>query len=664
MSMVRKPVRMKKLRIVLHKDKKEKVLRRLLDEGIFHLESVETEGIPEKAKEEKHVVDIIELGSKIDDILLTFSKLGIKISEDEIEKKIKVKEESTEEVLKRIKENVEEIGKKVKEIYNALVDIRNEMNELEEQRKILSAINRINVDFNSVKQEYEKKFKHVFAGIGVMPSEDLDIIKKDIEKLTKNFAIYSHPLTTEDSLILLVSLQEYEKEIRFILNLHGFKKLKILEELKEFEKVEDAIAEIDYKISELEKEERELFGRAKKIAKEEKEKILAMKEELEVEKEIAKISEKFGRTIETYIITGWVPSEEVYRICSIIRDEANGLCEIVSRAPEHGEKPPTLVVNPAPARPMEVITQAYGVPDYGEYDPTTITAITFPLIFGLMFGDVGQGLVIALIGYYAGFKGKFEEGIRKAARVVMLCGISATFFGFLYGEVFSLEHVIEPLWLNPIELAREDMPALLAISLKLGVLLLSLSLIMHIANEIAHHKYEVAVVSKYGISGLWLLLGGVFMFMRHGLDLVGMFKDTAIIPAMGLPLLIMILGMWKFEHLPFMVSFVESIFEGMIKFVVNTISFMRVVIIAIIHGALSVIMNDMMHIMPATAIGMIGKGGIFLIANIIIIIMEAFVSFIQTMRLHYYELFTKFFSGTGKPFKPLKFIRKFTVREE
>jgi len=658
-----KPVRMKKLRIVLHKDKKEKVLRRLLEEGVFHLDRVETEGIAEKPQESGHAVDIFALSAKLDEVLGAFSKMGIKIAEEDAGKKMGIKEKGSEEIIESIKERAEQLEKEVKGTYSRLVAIKEEREELERQKRIFNVISSLNIDFKSVKEEYEKKYKYIFVSIGAAPSEDLDIVRSDLEKVTKHFALYSHPLTSDESLMLLLSLLEHKEEIEFILNLHSFKKLKIVEELKEFERVEDAIAEIDEKLKIMEAEEKVLFSRAKEIAEKEKNGIFAMKELLGIENELEKVSAEFGRTIETYVVHGWVPSEEVYRISGIIREEAEGLCSIESSSPAHGEKPPTFVSNPEAAKPLEVITQAYGVPDYHEHDPTPVVAVTFPLIFGLMFGDVGQGLVIALIGYYVGFKSKMEEGAKKAGRVVMLCGISATIVGFLYGAVFSLEGVIHPLLFSPLELAREDMPHLLQYALKLGIGMLSLAMIIHIANEVAHHKYAAAFVSKYGFAGLWLLLGGFVLMIKHGLDLIGIAKDVLIIPAIVLPLLIMIIGMWRYEGLSLMVTFIESIFEGMIKFVVNTISFMRVAIIAIIHGALSLIMSDMIHTMPPGAKGMLGKAVIFLIANTIIIVMETFVSFIQTMRLHYYEIFSKFFGGGGRLFKPLKFIRKHTVQK-
>jgi V/A-type H+-transporting ATPase subunit I len=233
--------------------------------------------------------------------------------------------------------------------------------------------------------------------------------------------------------------------------------------------------------------------------------------------------------------------------------------------------------------------------------------------------------------------------------------------GFLYGAVFSIEGLFEPLWLSPVHAASEHMNTLLGASLKLGVLILSVAMLANVANEISHHKYVEAMASKYGLSGIWLLIGGATMIAKHGTDLGAIATDILILPAVALPLLIMFLGGWKIEGQPLMVSAVEAVFEGLVKFLVNTISFMRIAILAIIHGALSLIMVGVMAIMPPTTMGTVGKATVFVIMNIVIIVMELFVAFIQTMRLHYYEIFSKFYKGTGRTFNPLKFVRKYTI---
>ncbi len=496
--------------------------------------------------------------------------------------------------------------------------------------------------------------------IGTLATDEVNIVKEDIEKVTKDYAFFSHPLSETQSLLLVVSMKKHGEELDFILNLHSFKKLVLPEELQDFE-LQDALLELEEKIANLEIDEKATFKELKTIAISEEKNLNVFRELLEFEKKLDEIVTLFGRTIETYVIHGWVPSTSVYNVSNIIREEAEDLATIEAVEPSKKEMPPTMVKNPKFAEPLETVTGAYGTPAYDEYDPTSLVSITFPLIFGFMFGDVGQGLVIALIGYFIGFKLSVEESVKKAGRTILLCGVSATFVGFLYGAVFSIEGLFEPLWLSPVHAASEHMNTLLGASLKLGVLILSIAMLAHVANEISHHKYAEAIVSKYGISGIWMLIGGAIMIAKHGTDLGGIATDLLFIPTVLLPLLIIFIGGWKIEHQPLMVSFVEAIFEALVKFLVNTISFMRIVILAIIHGALSLIMVGVIAIMPPTTIGFVGKAAVFTIMNIVIIVMELFVAFIQTMRLHYYEIFSKFYKGTGRPFKPLNFIRKYTV---
>jgi V/A-type H+-transporting ATPase subunit I len=659
---MKKPVRMKKLKIVLHKDKKENVLRRLLDDGSFQLENVEVEGLSEKGKQTAVTIEAMSLVSRINEIKGIFGELGIKVGEEEgpIEK-VQVTEKSSEETLKEIGSKVESLEGNIKQLYSRLHELKAEREGLENQLRTLKVLEKLNIDYKDVHEEYKRKYVHTYVAIGSVATDEMGIIKQDISKLTKDFAFFSHTLSDTDSLIFLVSMKKHAEEIAFILNLHTFKKLELLEELKDFEP-HDALIELKERIANLELEEKSIFRELKDIAFSEKENLNVLGELLALEKKLDEIMTLFGRTVETYVIYGWVPVDSVYRVSNLIREEAEGLCTIEAEDPAKKDLPPTLVKNPKFAQPLEVITGAYGTPAYDEYDPTSIVTITFPLIFGFMFGDVGQGIIIALVGYYIGFKLIVEETVKKAGKTIMLCGVSATFVGFLYGAVFSIEGLFEPLWLSPVHAASTHMNTLLGASLKLGVLILSIAMLAQVANEISHHKRAEAIVDKYGLAGIWLLIGGAIMISRHGTDLAGIVGDVFLfIPLVVLPVLVIMLGAWKIEGEPFMVSAVDAVFEALVKFLVNTISFMRIAILAIIHGALSLIMVGVIAIMPPTTMGTVGKAIVFVIMNIIIIVMELFVSFIQTMRLHYYEIFSKFYSGTGRTFNPLKFVRKYTV---
>jgi V/A-type H+-transporting ATPase subunit I len=653
---------MKKLKVVLHKDKKETVLRRLFDDGNFQLENVEVEGIKEKGKQTTITVEAMSLLSRIVELRRIFNELGIK-DEEEVEaiEKVHVVEKDSEEMIGDISKVVSELSDKVTVLYNRLQEIKEEREKLEDQLSTLKVLDKLNIDVSNVRQEYEKKYVHIYMAIGNVPTDEVNIVQQDISKVTKDFAFFSSPLSAAHSIIFLVSMKKYGEEITFILNLHSFKKLELLEDLKDFE-LHDARIEIMERLANLDLEEKAKFRDLKELAVSEKENLNVFKELVEFEKKLDEIMTLFGRTVETYVMYGWVPADSVYTVSKTIMEESDGLALIESAEPTTEEIPPTFVKNPKFAQPLETITGAYGTPAYDEYDPTSLVSITFPLIFGFMFGDVGQGIVIALVGYYIGFRMAVDEAVKRAGKTIMLAGIFAFAVGFLYGAVFSIEGLFEPLWLSPVHAASEHMNELLGAALKFGVLIMVIAMLANIANEISHHKYAEAIVNKYGVSGIWLLIGGAIMISKHGTNLAGIVSDLVLfIPLVILPLLVIFIGGWKVEHLNPMVSFVEAVFEGLVKFLVNTISFMRIVILAIIHGALSLIMVGVMEIMPPTTVGFIGKAAVFVIVNIIIIVMELFVSFIQTMRLHYYEIFSKFYKGTGRPFTPMSFIMRYTT---
>ena len=658
---MKKPVRMKKLKIILHKDKKEKVLRRLFDEGNFQLENVEIEGIEDKGKQSTITVEAMSLLSRAEEVRAIFAELGIKPETNGTPiEKVSVNEKTSEEILKEIAEKLNTLEENARNLYTRMHEIKDEREKLETQLQTLKVLEKLNIDYSSIREEYERKYVHIYMAIGSIATDEVKIVQQDISKVTTDYAFFSHPLSDDRSIVFIVAMKKHGEEIAFILNLHTFKPLDLPDEFKDFE-LSDALSEFKERITNLDLEEKKVFHRLKALAMSEEKNLNVFKELLEFEKILDEIMTLFGRTVETYVIHGWVPSNQVYNISNIIREESEGLATIETEDASKTEFPPTLVQNPRVSAPLEVITGAYGTPAYDEYDPTSLVSITFPLLFGFMFGDVGQGIVIALLGFFIGSRPTVDPTLKKAGKTIMLCGISATLVGFLYGAFFSIEGLFEPLWLSPVHAASTNMNALLGASLKLGVVILTIAMLANVANEMAHHKYAEAIVSKYGISGIWMLFGGAYMISKHGTDLGGIATDLLIIPLVILPLIVMFLGGWKIEEQPLMVSFVEAIFEGLVKLLVNTISFMRVAILAIIHGALSLIMVLIIEMMPPTTMGFVGKAAVFVIMNIVIIVMELFVAFIQTMRLHYYEIFSKFYKGTGRPFKPLGFIRKYTT---
>ncbi len=663
-----KPVRMKKLSAVILEEKKDDVLRELKERGIIQLidtldtnefRYLELSSVPSswvRARASEYL-------ARVDNILETFkSDKGSSILRNFLEEKVEkipVLETSPSSLFEEVEDRLRGVADRTARISSRLESIKKEKEELDNARATLSILQKLGVAPKDL-----EGYRLLRALAGVIPSKEFKNLKKDIEEITKDYLLYSSELDNRNSVVLLTFFKEHEAEIAKILRIRRFEEIQTPPRLRGCG-LEEASSKIESEVAGVEKEEKELLEELREIAAKEKNKLLQIKELLKVEEFLDGASTLFGKTAKTYVLNGWVPGAQVDKAVNVIQKSSDNYCTISIEDPKEGEKPPTLLSNPPQTNSLELLTNTYGSPKYGEIDPTTVMAVTFPLVFGLMFGDVGQGFLIISLGYFLRFRLRASETVKKLGGTLILCGIAAMLVGFLYGSIFGLEgeHLkhylgfeLHPLWLNPMQ----DIPSSIAFALRLGVVLLISGCMLSIANELLHRRYVHALVSPYGLIGIWLLVGGTIIVSKHGTDIVALVKDVnAILVAIGVPFVLMLVGAWKFTRIPVGMAFLEA-YENTSRYLLNSLSFIRVLIMAIVHGALSMIMVMLMDKMPASLWGSALKTITFIGGNIAILIIEMFVSFIQTMRLHYYEWFSKFYSGEGRRFDPFKVIRKYT----
>lgn len=340
------------------------------------------------------------------------------------------------------------------------------------------------------------------------------------------------------------------------------------------------------------------------------------------------------------MIAGWVPTREVERVRKLLQARLTNPFLLEAREPEAAERPavPTLVRHPDLLRGFAALVRTYGVPSYGEIDPTLFFAISFVLMFGMMFGDIGHGAVIVAAGLAS--RGRF-----KAARPLLVaCGLAAMAFGFAYGSVFGGEHLIAPLWQAPLG----NPMRLLGIAVGWGIGFLLVASLLRAWNLGQTRGWRAAIGDRGGIAGIALylgLVGAAAGALGHGPP-----------PALGL-LLAAAGGLVALAHAygeqtgdrgeRLVVALMETA-EAAIGYFANTLSFMRVGAFSLNHVAL------MLAVM-AVARQFDGAGHVLaLIAgNAIIIVMEGAIVAIQALRLEYYEGFSRYFSARGKSFVPL-----------
>jgi V/A-type H+-transporting ATPase subunit I len=291
-----------------------------------------------------------------------------------------------------------------------------------------------------------------------------------------------------------------------------------------------------------------------------------------------------------------------------------------------GARPPQVLDNPRWLKPFEVFAAAFGVPGGDEADPTPVLALVVPLLFGYMFGDVGQGAVLLALGWWL-------RDRLPVARLLIAGGASAMVFGFLFGSVFALEHVIPAVWLHPMA----DPLTVLLVPLAFAVLLLSLGQLL--AGLGALWRGEL---------GRWLMVEAGFLVFYLGL--VGLVADLPLgwVTLVGLAWYLVGSYLLHRELLGALAAFGHLV-EGGLQILVNTLSFARVGAFALAHAALSAAVVTM-----AEATGSpLGWLLILVLGNVLIIGLEGLVVSIQTTRLVLFEFFNRFLLGTGRVFRPL-----------
>jgi V/A-type H+-transporting ATPase subunit I len=283
-------------------------------------------------------------------------------------------------------------------------------------------------------------------------------------------------------------------------------------------------------------------------------------------------------------------------------------------------------------RPFEVFARALGMPSGTEADPSVLLAVAVPLMFGYMFGDLGQGLVIAAVGFV--LRRRFP-----IARLFIAGGLAAAVFGLLFGSAFSL-HAMTPLWMAPLD----DPLAVLLVPLVAGAVLLTLGLLLSAAG--AHWRGEL---------GLWLGTDGGLLLCYLGL-VVGLVEPAAFLLAIAGALLYCFGHGWHEhrvhpERSPLLgtLAAVGELLERLMQLLINTLSFARVGAFALAHAGLSSAIVALMH----AAGHPLAIAAVLVLGNLVVMLLEGLVVSIQTTRLVLFEFFARFLEAQGRVFRPL-----------
>jgi len=346
------------------------------------------------------------------------------------------------------------------------------------------------------------------------------------------------------------------------------------------------------------------------------------------------------------VFVGWAPAAVIERLGT--RLEPLGASLVKLRAPR-GVEPPTLLV-PAPvAEPFRPLVSTYGAVPYEDVDPTPFAAITYCLMFGMMFGDVGDGVLIVLAALaLRRARHPRLQGLRKAWPMIAAAGATAVVFGVLYGEVFGPTKLLPVLWLAPL-----DGPTrLLAVAVILGGCLLAAGYLLGIINRWREGGPALAFTAASGVPGLALLAGG-------GLVALGAVNHTRAVELSGL-----VLGAGALAALAVGMRseagagaaavgvVVMGLLDAVLRLLSNVFSFARLAAFGLMHAAIGQVVLHAAGGLTGSAIGDLAAGAVFVLGWAVAFALEGLVVAVQALRLEYYELFSRVFAREGRPFRP------------
>lgn len=414
---------------------------------------------------------------------------------------------------------------------------------------------------------------------------------------------------------------------------------------------------------------------------------------LKLGKALKRVEQRLEGTEWAYRLSGWVPSDKVK---SLVKDIGTMLGERVGIRiydPEDkasGEKTseqevPVLMKHGTLVSGFQPMVLSYGTPLYGDIDPTPIVAFFFTLLFAIMFGDVGQGAVILVLGFaIRKAKKGFLAGYQSSWSAFVAAGAGSMIMGLVVGSFFANEEILIPLERvltrlvlgQPRDRFLKIMPQgnlnsmfyFFGFTLAVGVLINSTGIIVNIVNLIRRKEIGEALFSKTGLSGATLFWWAIGMAVRI---LLGRHLQWFDIVGLGVPLLAIFLseplkalvdsrhGKGEKEKISIVGALVGGaveIIETFSYYASNTMSFLRVAAFALAHAVLSFVIFTMADLVRTRIPGgLVFQILVFIVGNVVIIGLEGLIVTIQVIRLQYYEFFSKFFTRTGKAFEPMRF---------
>lgn len=553
----------------------------------------------------------------------------------------------------RIRDEFEKVRNEIQSLNTELDEAKQRLQELNQYLSVTTPFYGLGIDFSAIRNR-----RYLYSILGIMQTNKINRFKESLGKIP--FVLLTLKQENNKTTVLLLGPRRYRDYFRYSARSAYLNTLELPDDFtgtpaKIIDRTNHEIAQTEAQID-------SLTAQLSEIRSSEAAHLIKLYWQIRINRRMSDLVSHYGKMKHDYLASGWIPSRyEAQFIQEINAIGPEVLVNVLSDKELEGDlQPPINLNHKGLLRGFQSLVTIYSTPVYQEVDPTFLVMLIFPLLFGAMFGDVGQGLLFVIAGLLLKSK-KIKQAQRLAniGSVVLLCGISSVFFGFMYGSSFGFEDVVQPVWQRPIE----NITDILIVTVAAGVVIMTLANILAIINDYRSKNYGHMLFSGKGIAGLILYWSLILILL------------AALIPSISVPSnllwgvailsLLIIMSSSILERLMtkqrplieggvlthFIQSFFE-LFEVLIGYFSNTLSFVRVGAFAIAHAGLSRVFLSLAEMI--SPVKGIGYWIVVVIGNLFILGFEGMVVGIQSMRLTYYEFFSKFFKGGGRRYHPLK----------
>ena len=530
-------------------------------------------------------------------------------------KKFKDHIKNIEKEIEKIEKNLSHIGLEIEKISNKLKEINRKLEIVRLAEDIKNSQKEI-IDL----EKLVSNLKFIKLKIGVIPTENLETFEYSL-KPYKPLVIET--FLSEGSDAVSVFFTEDKKE-------HiqtAFEKFQIQE------------VDLSYFLTKtknkLQKEKKELLEKKEKLKEKVKEKLIDYNGKLKFIKTLLIAKIPLEKEDNHYILCGWVPKKYLKKLIKSLKYSQIKYEEATDTAP-------VMLSTPKILKPFERLIKEYSYPQYNEINPVIPFAISFLLMFGIMFGDLGHGLTLSLIGYFVSIKYK---KYKEYGEILIFSGISSAFFGLLYGCFFGFHGIFPHLLFNP----NENIAGIFLLGIGVGIGIITLSFLINIFTLYKRKSYLSLIFGEGGVLWLityWFTLGIIAKYFVFNMNI----KYDLFI----LGILLLTQGIYIFYKKKEIAGSILDTLREFLESITNTISFIRLGAFALAHGTLFLAIFTIAKLIQNTQGGDFFYWMIIILGNILIIVLEGLIVTIQVLRLEYYEFFKRFYKGGGIPYKPYK----------